>query len=97
MINLLDLAIGFVIGMLFLASIYPIFLDDYVCPNFLSIETCDMSTYNALVVDIIATSIFTAILAYFVYIKTKESTMRNMRNIVRIELGNFTENTQNLP
>lgn len=73
-------------GVLFLASIYPIILDEYSCPDFLSVETCKMSTYHALVVDIITTSVFTIILAYFIYDKTKKST----RDVIRGEIENIS-------
>ena len=72
---------------MFLASIYPIVLDQYTCPDFLLIETCEMSTYHALIVDIITTSIFTGVLAFFIYYKTKNTT----RDVIRIEMGNLAD------
>lgn len=90
-----DIGIGFILGSLFLASIYPIFLGNYKCPDFLSIDTCNMSTYHALVVDIIATSIFTIILAYYIYEKTKQSTQTTIQDTVRFGMQSLSEDLRN--
>jgi len=85
--SLFWILLGFTFGILFLASIYPIILDQFTCPDFLSIETCQMSTYHAMVVDIITTIIFTIILAYFIYDRTKKS----MREAIHVEIGSLEE------
>lgn len=84
--------IGFGSGMLFLASIYPVSLHKNQCPNFLSLETCDITPFTALVAELIFTTILTLGLAYYIYVKTEQSTRKNMRDIIQVELASFSEN-----
>lgn len=83
--------IGFGAGVLFLASIYPMFLHKNECPNFLSFETCDITPYNALVMELIFTTIFTLFLAYYIYIKTEHSTRKVMTEVIHFEIANLSE------
>lgn len=96
--SVFGISLGFVLGVLFLASVYPTVLGQYTCPDFLSIETCEMSTYHALIVDIISTSIFTGILAYLIYNKTINATSEAIRigigslsDRIRIDVGNLSK------